>query len=116
MDMLFGNMIAESNLVYKPDFYISDATKCFVTEGPNIGTLREPGIVLASPDVIANDAAGLALLKTLGTAPKIQSNSVWAQPQIKRAVELGLGASSKEEVTVKSSGIEEINKIIANLA
>jgi uncharacterized protein (DUF362 family) len=116
MDMLFGNMIAESNLVYKPDFYISDATKCFVTDGPNIGTLREPGIVLASPDVIANDAAGLALLKTLGTVPKIQSNSVWAQPQIKRAVELGLGARSKEEVTVKGSGIEEINKIIANLA
>jgi uncharacterized protein (DUF362 family) len=116
MGVLFGNMIAESNLVYKPDFYISDATKCFVTEGPNIGTLREPGIVLASPDVIANDTAGLALLKTLGTVPKIQGSSVWAQPQIKRAVELGLGARSKEEVTVKDFGIEEINEIIANLS
>jgi len=116
MDVLFGNMIAESNLVCKPDFYISDATKCFVTDGPNRGTLREPGIVLASPDVIANDAAGLALLKTLGTVPKIQMNSVWAQPQIKKAVELGLGARSKEEVTVKGSGVEEINEIIANLA
>ncbi len=31
-DELFGNMVAEANLVYKPDFYISDATKCFVTE------------------------------------------------------------------------------------
>lgn len=116
MDLLFGNMIAESNLIYKPDFYISDATKCFVTEGPNIGTLREPGIILASPDVIANDTAGLALLKTLGTVPKIQENSVWAQPQIKRAVELGLGVQNREEITVKSSGIEEINEIIANLA
>jgi uncharacterized protein (DUF362 family) len=116
MDVLFGNMIAESNLVYKPDFYISDATKCFVTEGPNRGTLREPGIVLASPDVIANDATGLALLKTLGTIPKIQENSVWAQPQIKRAVELGLGVKNIEEITVKGSGIEEINEIIANLA
>jgi uncharacterized protein (DUF362 family) len=43
-------------------------------------------------------------------------NSVWAQPQIKRAVELGLGVRSKEEVTVKGSGVEEINEIIANLA
>lgn len=116
MDVLFGNMIAESNLVYKPDFYISDATKCFVTEGPNIGTLREPGIILASPDAIANDTAGLALLKTLGTIPKIQRNSVWAQPQIRRAVELGMGVQNKNEIIIKGSGVEEINEIIANLA
>ncbi len=115
-DTLFGNMIAESNLVHKPDFYISDATKCFVTEGPNIGTLREPDIVLASSDVIANDAVGLALLKTLGTIPKIRDHSVWAQPQIKRAVELNLGVHSREEITIKSAGIEEIEEIIANLA
>ena len=115
-DVIFGNMIAESNLVHKPDFYISDATKCFVTEGPNIGTLREPDIVLASSDVIANDAVGLALLKTLGTVPKIRNHSVWAQPQIKRAVELNLGVHSREEITIESVGIEEIEKIIANLA
>jgi uncharacterized protein (DUF362 family) len=114
-DVLFGNMIAESNLVYKPDFYISDATKCFVTDGPNLGTLREPEIVLASSDVIANDAVGLALLKTLGTVPRIQNHSVWAQPQIKRAVELNLGVHSREEITVKSAGIGEIEDIIANL-
>lgn len=114
-DVLFGNMIAESNLVYSPDFYISDATKCFVTDGPNIGTMREPGIVLASQDVIANDAVGLALLKTLGTVSKIQEHSVWAQPQIKRAIELGLGVRGKEEITVKSSGVEEIKEILANL-
>jgi uncharacterized protein (DUF362 family) len=115
-DVLFGNMIAESNLVHKPDFCISDATKCFVTEGPNIGTLREPDIVLASPDVIANDAVGLALLKTLGTIPKIRDHSVWAQPQIKRAVELNLGVHSREEITINSVGIREIEEIIANLA
>jgi uncharacterized protein (DUF362 family) len=114
-DVLFGNMIAESNLVYKPDFYISDATKCFVTDGPNLGTLREPEIVVASSDVIANDAVGLALLKTLGTVPRIQNHSVWAQPQIKMAVELNLGVHSREEITVKSAGIGEIEDIIANL-
>ncbi len=115
-DVLFGNMIAESNLVYMPDFYISDATKCFVTDGPNLGTLREPDIVLASSDVIANDAVGLALLKTLGTVPRIQGHSVWSQPQIMRAVELGLGVRGREEITVKSSGVEEVEEIIANLA
>lgn len=115
-DTIFGNMIAESNLVYKPDFYISDATKCFVTEGPNIGTLREPDIVLASSDVIANDAVGLALLKTLDTIPKIRNHSVWAQPQIKRAIELNLGVHSREEIDINSVGIKEIEEILANLA
>jgi uncharacterized protein (DUF362 family) len=115
-DTLFGNMIAESNLVYKPDFYISDATKCFVTDGPNIGTLKEPDIVLASSDVIANDTVGLALLKTLGTIPKIRNHSVLAQPLIKRAVELNLGIHDREEITIKNVGIGEIEEIIANLA
>jgi uncharacterized protein (DUF362 family) len=115
-DVLYGNMIAESNLVYRPDFYISDATKCFVTDGPNIGTLREPDIVLASSDVIANDVVGLSLLKTLGTVPKIQNHSVWVQPQIKRAVELNLGIRSREEITVKSTGIGKIEEIIGNLS
>jgi uncharacterized protein (DUF362 family) len=71
---------------------------------------------MTSSDVIANDVVGLALLKTLGTVPKIQNHSVWVQPQIKRAVELNLGISNKEEITVKSQGIEEIEKIIVNLA
>ena len=116
MDELFGNMIAESNLVYKPDFYISDATRCFVAGGPDLGTLREPGIVLASSDVVANDAVGLALLKTLGTVPKIQEHSVWVQPQIRRAIELGLGIRGREEVTLKNSEVEETEEILANLA
>lgn len=114
-DELFGNMIAEANLVHKPDFYISDATKCFVTDGPNVGTLREPGIVMATNDVIANDVVGLALLKTLGTIPKIQNNSVWKQPQIKRAVELGIGVKSRDQIEVNSDGVKEIETITGNI-
>ena len=115
-DELFGNMIAETNLVNKPDFYISDATKCFVTDGPNIGTLREPGLVIASDDVVANDVFGLALLKTLGTIDKIQNRSVWEQPQIKRAVELGLGVKCRSDIQIKSEGVKEIENIAGNIA
>jgi uncharacterized protein (DUF362 family) len=114
-DELFGNMIAEANLVYKPDFYISDATKCFVTDGPNIGTLREPGLVIATSDVIANDVVGLALLKTLGTIDEIQNRSVWEQPQIRRAVELGLGVKSRSDIQIISEGVKEIKNIENNL-
>jgi len=114
-DELFGNMIAEANLVHKPDFYISDATKCFVTDGPNVGIIREPGIVIATSDVIANDVVGLALLKTLGTIDKIQNRSIWEQPQIKRAVELGLGVKSKNDIQIKSDGVKDIENIIGNI-
>ena len=114
-DELFGNMIAEANLIHKPDFYISDATKCFVTDGPNVGTLREPGIVIATSDVIANDVVGLALLKTLGTIDEIQNRSVWEQPQIRRAVELGLGVKSRNDIQIKSDGVKEIENIIGNI-
>jgi hypothetical protein len=41
---------------------------------------------------------------------------VWTQPQIKRAVELNLGVHSREEITIKSLEIKEIEEIIANLA
>jgi uncharacterized protein (DUF362 family) len=114
-DELFGHMIAEANLVNKPDFYLSDATKCFVTDGPNVGTLKEPGIIIATGDVIANDVVGLALLKTLGTIPNIQNRSVWEQPQIKRAVELGLGVKSRNQIEVNSDGVNEIETITGNI-
>ena len=114
-DELFGNMLAEANLVHKPDFYISDATKCFVTDGPNVGTLREPSLVIATSDVIANDVVGLALLKTLGTIDEIQNRSVWEQPQIRRAVELGLGVKSRNDIQIKSDGVKEIENIIGNI-
>src|SRR5659263_3307 len=114
-DELFGYMIAEANLVHKPDFYISDATKCFVTDGPNVGTLREPGIVIATSDVIANDVVGLGLLKTLGTIDKIQNRPVWEQPQIKRAVELSLGVKSRKDIQIRSDGVKEIERIEGNI-
>jgi uncharacterized protein (DUF362 family) len=77
--------------------------------------LREPGIVMATSDVIANDVVGLALLKTLGTIHKIQNRSVWEQPQIKRAVELGLGVKSRNEIQIKSDGVKEIENITGNI-
>ena len=105
-DEWFGAMIAESNLARKPSFIFMDATKCFVTNGPNIGTLKEPGIIIATKDLIANDVVGLALLKSLGTVAKIQNKSVWQQPQIKRAIELNLGVKSPEEIVLNFYNVD----------
>jgi uncharacterized protein (DUF362 family) len=71
--------------------------------------------VIATSDVIANDVVGLALLKTLGTIDKIQDRSVWEQPQIKRAVELGLGVKSRSDIQIISDGVKEIENIADNI-
>jgi len=112
----FGHMLAELHLARTADFIIMDGTKVFVEGGPTEGKVVEAGLVVASNDIIANDAVGLAILKTLGTIPKIQDNSVWSQPQIVRAVELELGAGSTRDIRINSENIRGIDKILSNLA
>lgn len=107
----FASMLSEIHLGRKPSFLVMDATKVFVSGGPSHGDLARPGLVIASSDLVANDVTGLALLKTLGTIEEIQRKSVWHQPQIKRAVELGLGINSPSEIILKTYGVPEEEKI-----
>jgi uncharacterized protein (DUF362 family) len=107
----FGSMISEIHLGRKPSFLVMDATKVFVSGGPSHGDLAEPGLVIASSDLVANDVIGLALLKTLGTIEEIQKKSVWDQPQIKRGVELGLGVKGPAEIILRTYNIPEQEKI-----
>lgn len=107
----FASMISEIHLARKPSFLVMDATKVFVSGGPSNGDLAEPGLVIASSDLVANDVTGLALLKTLGTIEEIQKKSVWDQPQIKRAVELGLGIKDSSEIVLKTYNVPEKEKI-----
>ena len=54
--------------------------------------------VLAGTDRVAIDAAGLALLKLLGSNDAIIGRKIFEQGQIARAVELGPGAFSAAEI------------------
>lgn len=107
----FASMLSEIHLARKPSFLVMDATKVFVSGGPSHGDIARPGLVMATSDLVANDVTGLALLKTLGTIEEIQRKSVWDQPQIKRAVELGLGINSPSEIVLKTYNIPEEEKI-----
>ncbi|MBA7503169.1 hypothetical protein ES706_01777 [subsurface metagenome] len=107
----FASMLSEIHLARKPSLLVMDATKVFVSGGPSHGDIARPGLVIASSDLVANDVTGLALLKTLGTIEEIHRKSVWDQPQIKRAVELGLGINSPSEIILKTYGIPEEEKI-----
>lgn len=95
-------MIAEINVHVQPVINIIDGVEAFVGGGPHKGTSWKAGLTLASTDRVALDAVGVAALKMHGTTGKIEKRGVFEQEQIKRAVELGLGASCGEEIELVS--------------
>ncbi len=99
-------MIAEINTAYQPEFVIMDGIQGFSKGGPDTGTLIEPGIILASSDRVALDAAGVAVLRIYGTTGEVSKGSVFEQEQLARAIELGLGASKPDEIEVIAANDE----------
>lgn len=97
-------MIAEVNLAATPDLIIMDGTRSMVAGGPTRGSVRDTRVILASGDRIAIDVAGLGIVKSFNEWERVAGISVWEQRQIRRALELGLGAGSSEEIEVVSSG------------
>ena len=91
-------MIAEINLGYKPDFIILDGVEGFVDGGPSKGEKKSANVFLASTDRVALDAAGVAVLKDLGSNDAIMGTKVFEQEQISRAVELNLGIGSPDQI------------------
>ncbi len=91
-------MIAEINLGYKPRLIVLDGVEAFVDGGPSKGTRKEANVFLAGTDRVAVDAVGIAVLKQLGSNKAIMGRKIFEQEQIQRAVELGLGISSPEEI------------------
>ena len=82
-----------------------DARQGFNSGGPDSGNLITPGIVIASKDLVAADAVGLALLKTIGTTPKLTSTSVWNHRTIKRGVKALSPSLSFETIELLSEGV-----------
>ena len=91
-------MIAEINAVYSPDLILLDALEAFVTGGPMAGDKADAGVILAGSDRVAMDAVGVAILRSLGTTPEVSRGAIFAQEQIARAVELGLGVQSPQQI------------------
>jgi len=91
--------IAELNLAVHPDLIIMDGRKCFVTGGPDKGLVKEPNLILASGDRVAIDVKALRILKSY-RAKNTLDMGVWEFPQIRHAVELGLGVKNENEIEV----------------
>lgn len=91
-------MIAEINQVYQPALILMDGMEVFTDGGPMSGELKRADVIIAGTDRIAIDAVGLAVLKELGSNRQIMQTKIFAQEQIARAVELGLGVSHPEDI------------------
>jgi len=95
-------MIAEINAAYRPALIVLDGLVAFVDEGPMKGPRKDAGVFLAGTDRVAVDAVGVAILKDLGSNDAIMKPAVFAQEQIARAVELGLGVSSAADIVIET--------------
>jgi len=93
-------MIAEINLAYAPKLIVMDAVEVFIAGGPEAGDVATPDIVMASADRVAIDAAGVALLRMHGQGPDqpLIGRSVYEEEQLKRAIELRLGAANADGI------------------
>jgi uncharacterized protein (DUF362 family) len=91
-------MIAELNLAYSPDVVLLDGVEAFVSGGPDRGEIAPTEVILAGSDRVAIDAVGVALLRLWGTTPEVSTGPIFQQAQIRRAVELGLGAAGPDQI------------------
>jgi len=105
------NMIAEMNYPYKPALIVLDGVEAFYTGGPMSGSRWKADLTFAATDRVALDAVGVATLKMHGSTSKIDGKPIYKHDQIRRAVELGLGAASPEEIELVP--VDEATKDIA---
>ncbi len=101
-------MIAEINQPFSPDIIVLDGIDAFTDGGPATGRRAKGNIFLASTDRVAIDAAGVAVLKAIGSNAAIMQPKIFDQRQIARASELGIGASSVSEIDIISADQESM--------
>ncbi len=91
--------IADLASYFNPDLIVMDARMCFITGGPASGVCSTPNMILASGDMVAIDVEGVRAIQCCNADNKLQMD-VWEIPQIKRAVEIGIGATSDADIEV----------------
>lgn len=91
-------MIAEINTGFRPNLIVMDGVEAFVDGGPSEGKRVAANVFVGGTDRVAVDAVGVAILKELGSNAAIMDRKVFAQEQLQRAVELGLGVTGPEQI------------------
>jgi uncharacterized protein (DUF362 family) len=84
--------VAEINLAWQPDLIIMDGRKAFVSGGPAKGELVEPGLVMASGDMVAIDVEAVRVLQSY-PAKNSLAGDPYGLPQIATALKHGLATA-----------------------
>jgi uncharacterized protein (DUF362 family) len=91
--------LAEISLCWQPDLIIMDGRKAFVSGGPDKGQVVEPGVLLASGDLITIDVEAIKVLLSYQASNKLPANP-WELPQIATALHHGLGVREGKYIVV----------------
>ncbi len=89
--------VADLASYFQPALVVMDARKVFVTGGPTNGQLEEPGVIMASEDMVAIDAIGVQILQGYEAKNKLKL-PVWEMPQFSHAAKLRIGARSDDDI------------------
>jgi len=103
----FKERLAELSLVVPPSLVLMDGRQGFTDGGPDEGDLARPGFLAASSDPLATDAVGLGFLRLAGANDTLMTGRVWDLPVMKRAAELGVGATSLEHLAFVGLGSDD---------
>ena len=92
--------VAEINLCWQPDLIIMDGRKAFVSGGPDKGQMVEPGLVLASGDLVAIDIEAIKVILTYGAKNRLIAEP-GQSPQVITALKHGLGVGASDYTVVE---------------
>jgi uncharacterized protein (DUF362 family) len=92
--------VAEISMCWQPDLIVMDGRKAFVSGGPDRGQLAEPGLMLASGDLVAIDAEAMKVLLSYEGKNKLVADP-WQSPQIVTALKHGLGVGEGGYILVE---------------
>jgi len=92
--------VAEISLCWQPDLIVMDGRKAFVSGGPDTGQLAEPGLMLASGDLVAIDVEAMKVLLSYEGKNKLVADP-WQSPQIVTALKHGLGVGEGGYILVE---------------
>jgi uncharacterized protein (DUF362 family) len=98
-----GNLqqkLAEVNICWQPDLIIMDGRKAFVTGGPDRGQVVEPGLMIASGDLIGTDIEAMKVLLSYKANNKLPADP-WQLPQIVTALKHNIGANKDGYIVVE---------------
>ena len=87
--------VAEINLCWQPDLIIMDGRKAFVAGGPDTGQVVEPGVLLASGDLVATDVEAMGILLAHKADNRLPVDP-WQSRQVTAALRHGLGSAKGE--------------------